>query len=813
MALIHLLPLRASVVFSFFLSVVGSVVGQEPVISRIQGDGYYAMASGEVVVVWGEGLSGQGFRLIGINPKFEEAEALAALEKGIDEKDAYPARPPSGSEDLKLLKKDPEGRTVSALSRLPAIIWAEAGGKLSKPVHSLRPEVWWTNPATKNPGVEIRVFGRHLARQFQEPIIALRRKDDGKVTALKSSEVKPRSPWLEARVIVPPNLAPGEYTLHVHNQSGGNGGWSQGVPLVISAADKPVPEKLFLAADHGAKGDGLADDTAAIAKALAAAEKAGGGIVRLGVGRFHISQTLEIPQGVSVRGMGASLTSIQVSPVTGLKSQFPADQPFKGYGRDWLPFYKDRNAGAIVWMKTESSLADLEIRSGLGADFGILVANPGGISKNIDIKGISIHGATNPLSGNQFSGILILSNTFGMSVSESQFLGIAITALANRHEQFYFGFNKVQSIRHGAPLQVNNLIVLRGTVDSIIEENEVRDGERNICFQNGMRFGKDELSEGLKNSGVSSRHTALIGNRFIDNITRRHNGGEIMFEGGHIYWTGHPTSASADGFTVPDKTLPFNLSENWALIVGGKGIGQYRRIVGNDGKSVNLATPWTIKPDATSLISVGSFVVEHIWIDNTDEGIAGWTGFWGSHLGHVVSGQINRRGEGLRLWAFRKDTAIGFIEMGGSWLSGSGNIALLGPGMVFGCTITNNEIVDFRFRPTQHGTRTWSHPTDSEVLKGRSSIVDRPAILLASPNCEKEFPGGPHRAWNVITRNLLTDGPIGIQIDNGCKNNFLYRNVIDVEGAEIVDEGEGTVTLRQFGRDPKTNPTSSTTTN
>ena len=61
-------------------------------------------------------------------------------------------------------------------------------------------------------------------------------------------------------------------------------------------------DSIFPVTDYGAKGDGATDDTAAIQKAITAAAKLGG-VVALPAGKFLVRGSLNVPAGVTVRGV------------------------------------------------------------------------------------------------------------------------------------------------------------------------------------------------------------------------------------------------------------------------------------------------------------------------------------------------------------------------------------------------------------------------------------------------------------------------------------------------------------------------------
>jgi autotransporter-associated beta strand protein len=67
---------------------------------------------------------------------------------------------------------------------------------------------------------------------------------------------------------------------------------------------QPAKTNLYVVTDApwGAMGNGVNDDTAAIQSALTAAGANGGGIVYVPAGKYHLSNTLDIPGGVELRG-------------------------------------------------------------------------------------------------------------------------------------------------------------------------------------------------------------------------------------------------------------------------------------------------------------------------------------------------------------------------------------------------------------------------------------------------------------------------------------------------------------------------------
>src|SRR5262249_42551945 len=76
-----------------------------------------------------------------------------------------------------------------------------------------------------------------------------------------------------------------------------------GASLVFAA---PATDQ-YPVLDFGAKGDGQTDDTAAFQKALDAAGAAGGGVVYAPRGKYLLAGHLNVPNGVTLRGVWESV--------------------------------------------------------------------------------------------------------------------------------------------------------------------------------------------------------------------------------------------------------------------------------------------------------------------------------------------------------------------------------------------------------------------------------------------------------------------------------------------------------------------------
>jgi hypothetical protein len=331
-----------------------------------------------------------------------------------------------------------------------------------------------------------------------------------------------------------------------------------------------------------------------------------------------------------------------------------------------------------------------------------------------------------------------------------------------------------------------NTLFTRGFNKSVIESNETYYGIRNYVSQNGSKYGKHNNPSKDYDVGLSSTHLAMIGNLFINNLARRHNDGELMIESGPAHWWGSIAQADKNSVSVAGEPFSVDMSDSYAMILDGKGIGQYRKIMSNTKNKLTLEKEWDIIPDQTTVIVIGGSNVEHLWIDNTSDNNASWTGFWGCNLGHVVDGHIMRDGAPFYLWGYHDENSatVAFIDMIGSRSIGGGGFTMLGA-PVFGNTIRYSEFVSFRYYPTFHIQPVW-------LFRGDPS--DTYGISFQGTHKFKNVPNtAPLNGWNIFEANHIANGPNGIRIPAFADYTILKRNVINVEKEAIVNESKTTV--------------------
>ncbi|MBN2138629.1 MAG: hypothetical protein JW720_12550 [Sedimentisphaerales bacterium] len=738
-----------------------AVFAEPPAICRVQG--------GNTKTIWGTGFDSASTKVYVADIAFDEQAARDALKKGAL-LSTMPLSPPSGAKELKVLAVEPRGlvMAVDFYSHYNAggfydaragadICWVKNSDGYSKPslVHSAQP--WWVYPERAEPGRRIRIFGRNI---------------DAKLVALRPAGGEPlfldrlqpgRNSLYEVAAQLPQDIQPGEYELFVHNGAGGPDAW--GGPLKLTVEKPQIHSgKIIDAVRLGAKANGLDDDTDTLRRALVLAAAVPGTTVYLPPGRYAISKTLWIPSGVTLAGAGPEGSVICVNDRKPMTFDVPGDIASAMPGHFKERMRKD-NLGAMVWMRDDSAVKDVGFVDGPGVLHAIFGSRD---SCRIERCRMYMAHAAQP-------AVMVEWGSYGFVLADCTIEAAngAVFLVHGPQKQACIARNQIRNIRPGT---ANNLFV-RSFIDSVIEDNIIADADRNWVSQ--LTF-------------ASSYHSILQGNIWRNNIPRRHNSGENMYEAGQAEWHGKvvsagPASLTAGGQPFKDKKY----GDYFILVLDGPGLGQYRRIKSNTENTLAVETPWLVPPDRTSYVMLVRAYVETLWIDNNEEHTANWTGLWGSNFGNVIDGHVLRDGEGYYFWAWNADSPspVAFCDLIGSRTIGRGNIRFAGP-LVFGNTVRFSEVVDFRYRPSMHIQPTWLQGFDP---------AERAAVELtkAEHKISSLPPTAPLKDWNIIEANNIYDGPAGITVAADADYNIIRKNRITADGPPITNHSRTSIILDQ----------------
>jgi len=756
-----------AIVLAFCLSGAAWLRAAPPELCRVHG--------GNTKTIWGVGFEPGKTEVLAWSPPFDKEKAIAALEATpYQPLGRLPARPPEEAKRLMIFDIEPRGLVMAVefyrhfhaggfydARAGDTVCWVTNGDGCSKPwlVRSARP--WWVYPEKAAPGDRIRIFGRNIDAQQ----VALKSRGDGRVVV--PSEIgQGRHPIYECWALLPSDLPAGEYDLFVHNGAGAEAGW--GGPLLLTVEPKPEPPRALIdVCDLGAKGNGFDDDTAALRQALVKAGEAGGGVVHLPPGRYAISATLWVPSGVRLQGAGRANSIITVSESRPMRFDLPQEIERAMPGH-WVHPPKQRNEGVMLWVRDHASVTDLGLESGPGVWLGVLAAHSGATIRRCNLR----------IADGDMQAIQVSWGSYGFTLKDCDILGHGgLFMMHGPHRQAYVGGNTFRCLTPG---ESNNLFI-RAPQGCVIENNVLENADRNWVSQLGLKGAR------LGNPANSAYHTILQGNVLRNNIPRRHNSGENMYEAPGAFWHGRVVKADLTSITVAGEPFAADMSDTFVLVLDGRGLGQYRRVVANTKDTLTVEPAWDVVPNESTYVTVNGAYVETLWIDNTEEHTANWTGFWGFNLGHVVDGHVLRDGEGLYLWAWQRDnpSPVAFCDIVGSRVIGRGQIVLRGP-LVFGNTVRFSEVVDFRYRPSLHIQPAWLQGMDPK---------QRFAIQLEPP--QHQIEGLPATAalkdWNVIEGTHVCDGPQGIHVAAEADHNVLSNNAIHVDGEAIVNEPETTL--------------------
>ncbi|HUU59480.1 MAG TPA: glycosyl hydrolase family 28-related protein, partial [Phycisphaerae bacterium] len=745
---------------------LSAALAQAPQIANVYPD--FLNSSGAPQVITGENLDAEGLELRTWSPPSDEQAIRAAAEKLTGAPPKLPAAPPQGSGRAALL--DVEKQVVVA--RLTGtVLWAVSKPGISKPylLNVARP--FWCSHDRAQQGTLLHVYGFGLRDEHSGPSRYARK--PGTHIVLKNADrtifAEPiregrSTQWIaDGRLVyfrVPGDTPPGKYTLYIHNGHGGELGWAKVAPLEVIAR-APAAEKLFDVRKHEAKGDGLANDLPALRQAMAAAQKAGGGIVFLPPGTYRIDETLSIPAGVALRGAGRENTLL------------------KGTGLDRAV----AKPAAVVQLADNTALDSLTVCGGVakglasGAMIQLEPAEKGGVVRGVSILNCRIRALEEDpdTRDTMYLRAIVIGRCRDFKFNNNEIHGSLWFQRGERMEivrnKWYDGTATIVVSIHG------------WAFDSLLDSNLFTDAPGRVCFYPVrhcyIRF--NEVHQAFRGTWTNAEEVFLV-----------HGGVERRRR-----TVGMVTDATAT--QLRDKAqdwAPGLQKDSIVLILSGKGFGQYRKVADNTADTLTVETPWRVVPDATSEYVVGWMYSENaffanlnntplrmsLWLDcvanvvdrHRDAFSKGVDACGGDESGRDKDGKP--RGVNAFHPSWYNMFVNGWMDGAYAHLSGGGRADNLHSGPPF----FGNYICKNRIR-SPHMQRTGF---DHHVLARGGVVVGGSRGDMTQPQDKRVA-----LSHNIVAGNQLSFTSVGISVSDYARKTFILGNLFQRVDKPILDWG------------------------
>lgn len=520
------------------------------------------------------------------------------------------------------------------------------GNGVSDPVTVNRPLLQWVEGRTAEAGKQLRLFGRNLSGPCMSAFIAPLDGGEGQFIPVTAATD------YAASVELPSTLRHTSYMVWLHNGYGGNFGWSNSLAVTVQPDARTTwPTTVFSVADYGADPSGAADCTLALQKALDAAGANGGGVVYFPKGVYRLDGSLEIKPKTLLLGeamedvvlkddtdspyrdmllYGDYEFAIERMTIQSCRSRVTIASP-KYMGDSsvsvvwWIPL-KARNpknphpfAGFETWEREMHHLQQYTFQ---------------GVSRDVYIKEAVIR--------NHLPETMIPEGhfrAFAVGIAGDN-INIEDSVISNRdnggHTTYLFNCRYVRVMNNTYVNESNSGWTLT-------------DGCENVVFENNTLDGRGEHANGGANSGfffchgnLQTRNLYIAGNH-VEDIVGDGSGEAICFDAGlgvtSNMYMGYAGPCANNTLTVDTERLYKNIESatdfndveavagmnpeyctgSYAVIIFGRGKGQYRRIAGNSADTLLLEEPWTVIPDSSSVFTVAKLCLDAIIANNTVE--------------------------------------------------------------------------------------------------------------------------------------------------------------------------------------------------
>lgn len=470
---------------------------------------------------------------------------------------------------------------------------ASVGGR-SAAVLLNAPDPWWLQGdgglGQASPGGWLAVFGRCLGwgETGAGATVALIA-SDGTRRMLPTTE---SSAW-HARSMVPADLASGTWQVEIGNGRGG----VKVAAGTLRVSVRTIHPRVANVLDFHADRSGAKDSTLAFIQAAEHLLESGGGEIFVPRGRYRLDMWLR-------PGMAGMYSPLRL----------PRNVTLRGEGRDLT----------TLWFTDQKVALPSLIEGGDGAGVMDLAIYTQGLHKNA----ITIEG-----DGGRIERVLIRCNLRYMCVEDRSHHG-------RRVDNPKDGSGWAIEL-HGSGHRVVDCDIFHSGVGFFLRLCRGVEVARNTVWASALcclaggegNIFADNAFQPNTISGMGSGVNLFYGATSVRHIYWARNRVQHLYGGDHEAMTldGHGsmyfgTLASAGPTEVVlsrDPVLGYGTRDSRPTMDGahvfihaGRGAGQYRAVVRDQGRQLHLDRPWDIEPDADSVVSVGVFSGRLLFIDN-----------------------------------------------------------------------------------------------------------------------------------------------------------------------------------------------------
>lgn len=492
------------------------------------------------------------------------------------------------------------------------LMWVENEKGAGYPVRINAPLITWAGPDQTSPGNNLNVYGRNLSHDNgnNESHVYIRKwgsDSEEKAIPCKVIYVNPYKVTFTIPQNIPINT---DYEVWVHNGHGGQYGWSGPLKIHIQESAEIIWSGAVInVKSFGAAGDGFADDSKALQDAINTARD--GDRIYFPSGTYRlVADGLMCTKKLSFEGDNAEKTTI----IT--------DSAFVKQVMLFIKSFPSR----LINIAVKTSKPD-------GKGLKYLVRTDGG-GANENAKGFVVQQCIFETAA--FGGNAMATNNYGItciSIEHVDRVDIVNNIMTCQSAVFFYSSRQAQirnnkiygnwkvvkgngDLLFSFPGDTHEMDISNNSFESVDKTGPVKRNDRiivrAIVFQN-YRGGRTDRG--------------YIGDNIVDRAGNPwDNSGEIiLFElptsSTSVYKIKSPTSAVSSTMTLSGSWRSNSLIRNTVAIIKNEGVGQFRRVISNEGSVITMDRPWDIQPDSSSVISVTSSGDNFVIYNNKIDGI------------------------------------------------------------------------------------------------------------------------------------------------------------------------------------------------